>query len=766
MSYIAVLSTDSKAKEQINKFLGDETVIEVSLGLKPSLKYQHARLENLSKIYNKIIPLRGCVELLVVSDDIGCGLTRDVVNLANKIGIRTACISDCYIESNLKEGWDYHITDCIFCSSENDFKKENARERGFSKVFFTGVKSKTCSFTKKIACDIGLPLTKKVVLVSDDDFSNDLLTLLLEEVDEELVFATCADVSSSSDRIFKLVPEALAIISKFVKYSLKCSIEEIVLNSRSDKETGFGPVSLNLNKLSHQGLHSFYLEDFDNSFSDIYSMSKSDVISISNSFDKPNYKTLGIYIKKGDNLLKTLYWYPKLMGASNHVIIRCGDESADIYSRFAFTETDVYSKLMDNLNRRGKVLYSLEHHFCSFPGVAALGDARSLSLLKDPVSLYFDGINGSALESRIRDSKLLSLAESSYVNECISLLKKSHITKYNHSCNFNPVLPGKNSSKVLVVDQRYGDKSISFSGAKEETFSQMLSDAINENPDSDIIVKIHPDALLAGYPSHFDKNDCEKENVYLFSTDCNSLALINKVDKVYVVSSQMGLEALLLDKEVISYGVSIYSGWGLTKDRVAMPRRQNITVSIEQLFYEIYVNNVNYIDPLSNSLVDALTFFKNFPSFLAEQYRTKSVFPESKELIYSEITGEYHYFDVNPSYKGLLDCSIEKLGENFSDCIVKKLDLDSVSELTYIASLRDFSHGNLDKGGLLEELFSGKEGLNNLFNATLLLGWHHLDVQLEICNWIIKKSTSKAMIKKTMERISKLEAMLALDLVG
>ncbi len=76
----------------------------------------------------------------------------------------------------------------------------------------------------------------------------------------------------------------------------------------------------------------------------------------------------------------------------------------------------------------------------------------------------------------------------------------------------------------------------------------------------------------------------------------NPWSLIEAVDKVYVVTSQMGLEGLLARREVVCFGAPFYAGWGLTDDRVAILRRK-ARPSLEQLFAAIYFDYSRYISP-------------------------------------------------------------------------------------------------------------------------------------------------------------------------
>lgn len=65
----------------------------------------------------------------------------------------------------------------------------------------------------------------------------------------------------------------------------------------------------------------------------------------------------------------------------------------------------------------------------------------------------------------------------------------------------------------------------------------------------------------------------------------------------------MGFEAILADKEVITYGTPFYAGWGLTTDRHPFFNTQNakerrlIKKTKEELFYAAYIWYTHYINP-------------------------------------------------------------------------------------------------------------------------------------------------------------------------
>jgi capsular polysaccharide export protein len=64
----------------------------------------------------------------------------------------------------------------------------------------------------------------------------------------------------------------------------------------------------------------------------------------------------------------------------------------------------------------------------------------------------------------------------------------------------------------------------------------------------------------------------------------NPLSLIEQMDRIYVVSSIMGFEALLAGKPVSVFGMPWYAGWGATDDRQTTCARRTRQRSVDELF--------------------------------------------------------------------------------------------------------------------------------------------------------------------------------------
>ena len=210
---------------------------------------------------------------------------------------------------------------------------------------------------------------------------------------------------------------------------------------------------------------------------------------------------------------------------------------------------------------------------------------------------YFDGIEVSALEKMINNPEIIiSEEEKKRARECIDKIVSNHITKYNHQQIFNPEIGRKGAKKILVIDQTYGDMSIVKGCANDNTFKYMLECAINENPDADIIVKTHPDTMLASQIKGYYTGLTQHDNIYPYTEAVNPIALINYCDEVYVCTSQMGFEALMCGKKVHTFGVSFYSQYGLTEDYQKCERR-TVKRTLEEMFYIIYIMFSYYVLP-------------------------------------------------------------------------------------------------------------------------------------------------------------------------
>ena len=223
------------------------------------------------------------------------------------------------------------------------------------------------------------------------------------------------------------------------------------------------------------------------------------------------------------------------------------------------------------------------------------------SVLFDNKGFYFDATKETNIERMLNDKTLvLTTKQLQRARQLINRIVGEKLTKYNHQPIFSPAVGRKGRSKVLVVDQSYGDFSIRCGLADDSTFERMLADAIAENPDSDILVKTHPDAMTGTRKGYYDGLK-ESGNLFRVTMPINPYSLLEVVDKVYVCTTQFGFEALMAGKEVHVYGMPFYAGWGITKDTQPNTRRTNRR-SLDEIFYIFYLMYTYWINPEKGEL--------------------------------------------------------------------------------------------------------------------------------------------------------------------
>lgn len=250
-------------------------------------------------------------------------------------------------------------------------------------------------------------------------------------------------------------------------------------------------------------------------------------------------------------------------------------------------------------------------------------------LVLDPIGIYYDARSPSHLEELIaqgtQDPQLLRRAET-----LRQRVLNSRISKYNHApVDSSAAMQTLPASYVLVIDQIASDSSVSL-GTKEgqAVFQTMLAVAAKENPDSAIVVKIHPAARSAragALSSARAKLDQLGHNLIWTSQQVNPHALLKRASKVYVATSQLGFEALLHKKQVICFGAPFYAGWGLTDDRTPIARR-TASRSLGELIVSTWLKYSRYVDPVTGRRCEIEDILEHFElqnrQFASNQGRT------------------------------------------------------------------------------------------------------------------------------------------------
>ncbi len=247
---------------------------------------------------------------------------------------------------------------------------------------------------------------------------------------------------------------------------------------------------------------------------------------------------------------------------------------------------------------RGLPYIGLEDGFVRSLGPPARGFAP-LSLIVDPVGVYYDATRPSALERILEgeDDDDLPLPLEDAMG-AIARIRAERLSKINDAPEIGPgdLDPGPRPL-VVVVDQTWGDSSIELGLAGERQFHDMLDAAIDENPDAAIVVKLHPE-VVAGRRRGYLAERARRLNLAVLAQAVNPISLVEQAERVYTVTSQLGFEGLICGTRVTCFGVPFYAGWGATDDRIACARRTRRRSPLE-IFAAAYIRYARYVDPIT-----------------------------------------------------------------------------------------------------------------------------------------------------------------------
>lgn len=239
----------------------------------------------------------------------------------------------------------------------------------------------------------------------------------------------------------------------------------------------------------------------------------------------------------------------------------------------------------------------LEDGFIRSVGLGVDG-AKLLSIVEDDIGIYYDATSQSRLEKILSEHKFDNelLQESKW---CIDFITTHNISKYNNAPNISKNLIQKyeleNSNNILIIAQTDGDASLIYGLGDKFSTADVIDVAIKENPNSNILLKIHPDVLSGKKKSDINISNLDSK-IKIITEDINPISLLKHINKVYTKTSGMGFEALMCGCECVCFGMPFYAGWGLSDDRVQAPSRRNRTLSIEELFAGAYILYAKYID--------------------------------------------------------------------------------------------------------------------------------------------------------------------------
>ena len=246
--------------------------------------------------------------------------------------------------------------------------------------------------------------------------------------------------------------------------------------------------------------------------------------------------------------------------------------------------------------RHGLPYLALEDGFVRSHGT---GDRfPPLALVVDDQGIYYDSTRPSALETLLASAAdVLADGSGEQAAAARDQLLSHQLSKYNHApAAFTPT---DSEPRILLVDQTAGDMSVQLGGADASTFAAMVAAARAEHPEAILTLKTHPEVSSGrkrGYLSHLQ----DDARTQVLREPCNPHSLIAAMDRVYVVSSTLGFEALLAGKPVTVFGQPWYAGWGATDDRQSDFPRRTRQRSVAELFAAAYLHYSRYLNPFTH----------------------------------------------------------------------------------------------------------------------------------------------------------------------
>ena len=214
------------------------------------------------------------------------------------------------------------------------------------------------------------------------------------------------------------------------------------------------------------------------------------------------------------------------------------------------------------------------------------------SLAMDWDHVYYDARGESRLEHIIANNDFSPELIDRAARLIASIVEKG-VSKYNvgDAVAFPAVEAGR--LKILVPGQVEKDASIKYGSPAIKTNRGLVSAVRALYPDAYLAYKEHPD-VTSGMRSGGEVP--EAADIIVREGDIKHW--IAWCDRVETMTSLAGFEALIRNKPVGVHGIPFYAGWGLTDDRLPVPRRIRV-ITVEMLAAATLIIYPFYVHPLS-----------------------------------------------------------------------------------------------------------------------------------------------------------------------
>ena len=286
---------------------------------------------------------------------------------------------------------------------------------------------------------------------------------------------------------------------------------------------------------------------------------------------------------------------PLLWGGTSPVGFASSPRSVTAGQSIAVWKSRSDPDVLVDLQASGAHLIEVEDGFIRSTGLGA-DCVPPLSIIVDRRGVYFDPSRPSDLERLLQDGDFTPEVRDR-ARRLRELIVKTGISKYGAgAASLERRQDGKRY--LLVPGQVEDDRSVISGGGAVRTNLELLRRVREANPDAHIIYKPHPD-VEAGHRTGLIADDICLGLADEIVRSAPISSLIDLVDEVHVNTSLAGFEALLRDTKVTTYGVPFFAGWGLTRDRGAIPPRRTARRSLDDVVAATLLLYPRYLDPVT-----------------------------------------------------------------------------------------------------------------------------------------------------------------------
>lgn len=209
----------------------------------------------------------------------------------------------------------------------------------------------------------------------------------------------------------------------------------------------------------------------------------------------------------------------------------------------------------------------------------------------DREGIYFDARRPNEL-TRILNSVEFDKLELVRAANLRRLIVQAGLTKYNLGRRAPAWQAPEGRRILLVIGQVGDDASVRYGTGVFRSVDAMLGEVRARNPAGFVVYKPHPDVLSGNRTGLVDAGS----SADIVDTEADLISLIESVDEVHTLSSLAGFDALLRGKQVFTYGLPFYSGWGLTHDALAHIPERRRALTLDMLVAGVLLHYPLYWD--------------------------------------------------------------------------------------------------------------------------------------------------------------------------